>query len=42
MEVGDADLGEGVLGRPQALLLDLALAAFVHLLDPRGMDPAVA
>ena len=41
VQVGDADLGHRVLRGPEALRLDLALAALVHLFDPGGMDPPV-
>ena len=41
MEIGDADVGQRVLSGAQALLLDLALAALVHLFDAGGMDSTV-
>jgi len=41
VEVGDTDLGEGVLRGGQAELLDFRRAPLVDLLDPGGVDSSV-
>ena len=41
MDIGDAHLGQGILGRTLALILDLGLAALVLVLDSFRMDATV-
>ena len=41
VDVGDPDLGHGVLAGAPDLLLELAQGSLVDLLDPRGMDASV-